>query len=123
MASDNISGTDASGPKLVFLAPGMVIQWLMYMSVGGQKTYGDVRQQTRLARSGLMTWVYSAFFWVVVLGMGFTSLAERYRTGGSSETGHSRQALETRCVEMVVEKATMTRPEAERYCADYYHNN
>ena len=122
MASDNISETSASGLKLVFLAPGMVIQWWMFMFVGDQKTYGGVRQQTRLARSALMTWVYSAVFWFVVLGMGFATLADRYLPGGSGKTKHSSQALESRCVEMVVDKGTMARLEAERYCADYYRN-
>ena len=78
MASDNISETSASGLKLVFLAPGMVIQWWKFMFVGDQKTYGGVRQQTRLARSELMTWVYSSVFWFVVLAVGLVSLAGRY---------------------------------------------
>ena len=123
MASDNISQTSASGLRLVFLAPGMVIQWWMFMFVGDQKTYGGVRQQTRLARSGLMTWVYSAVFWFVVLGMGFVTLAGRYLPDESGKTKHSSQALESRCVEMIVDKGTKNRPEAERYCADFYRNN
>ena len=63
MASDNIAQVSASGLKLVFLAPGIVIQWLNYMFVGNLKSYGKVRQQTRLARSPIMTWVYSIMFW------------------------------------------------------------
>ena len=122
MASDNISETSASGLKLVFLAPGMVVQWWMFMFVGDQKTYGGVRQQTRLARSRLMTWVYSTVFWVVVLGMGVVTLADRYLPGGSGHAKHSSQALQSRCVEMVVDKGTMARPEAQRYCADYYRD-
>jgi len=85
MASDNISETSASGPKLVFLAPGMVIQWWKFMFVGDLKTYGGVRQQTRLARSELMTWVYSIIFWLVVLGIGFVGLADRYLPDGNGQ--------------------------------------
>ena len=123
MASDNISQTSASGLRLVFLAPGMVIQWWKFMFVGDQKTYGGVRQQTRLARSELMTWVYSAVFWFVVLAVGLVSLAGRYLPDESGKTKHSSQALESRCVEMIVDKGTKNRPEAERYCADFYRNN
>ena len=122
MASDNISETSASGPKLVFLAPGMVIQWFMFMSVGSQKTYGGVRQQTRLARSRLMTWVYSILFWAVVLLVGVGTLADRYLPEESGQTKHSSQALKSRCVTMIVEKGTMSEPEAQQYCADYYRD-
>ncbi len=40
----------------------MVIQWLHYMLVGNLN-YGKLRQQTRLARSPFMTWVYSIGFY------------------------------------------------------------
>jgi len=50
MAKDNISGAKSSGMiGTLFLMPGKVIQWCMYMSVGNVKGYGMVRQQTRLA--------------------------------------------------------------------------
>jgi hypothetical protein len=122
MASDNISETSASGLKLVFLAPGMVIQWWKFMFVGDQKTYGGVRQQTRLARSELMTWVYSSVFWLLVLGIGLVGLADRHLPGGSGQTKHSSQALESRCVEMILDEGSKNRLEAQRYCADYYRN-
>ncbi|MBN42486.1 MAG: hypothetical protein CL573_03240 [Alphaproteobacteria bacterium] len=67
MASDNISGIKKSGLLGVFLFPGKVIQWVMYMSVGNLKGYGAVRQQTRLARSPFMTWVYSLGFWITLI--------------------------------------------------------
>ena len=67
MASDNIAGTKGGIIKRTFLSPGKVIQWVNYMTVGSVKGYGKVRQQTRLARSPFMTWVYSIIFWWVVV--------------------------------------------------------
>ena len=68
MVSDNIAGAKSgSNIAKVFLFPGKVIQWFSYMFVGGTKGYGAVRQQTRLARSPIMTWVYSIVFWILVV--------------------------------------------------------
>lgn len=66
MGRDNIADISGGFIKKLFLFPGMIFQWLMYMSVGS-KPYGKVREQTRLARSPLMTFVYSLMFWVVLL--------------------------------------------------------
>ena len=33
-----------------------------------------------------------------------------------------RQALENKCVEMILDEGTNTRAGAESYCADYYRN-
>lgn len=66
MGRDNLAGTKGGIIKRIFLSPGKVIQWFMYMSVGSVKGYGKVREQTRLARSPVMTWVYSIFSWWVV---------------------------------------------------------
>ena len=64
MVRDNISGVKSSGIiESLFLMPGKVIQWCMYMGVGNTKGYGKVRQQTRLSRSPIMTYVYSFFVW------------------------------------------------------------
>jgi len=63
MASDNIAGTTTKGLLGIFLFPGKVWQWFMYMGVGATKGYGNVRAQTRLARSPIMTWIYSILFW------------------------------------------------------------
>ena len=66
---DNISGMKKEGIiKNIFLSPGKVWQWIMYMTVGNVKGYGKVRTQTRLSRSPFMTYVYSTIFW---LGMFF----------------------------------------------------
>jgi hypothetical protein len=63
---DNIAGTGGNILVRLFLLPGRVIQWAMYMFVAG-KRYGQVRQDTRLARSPIMTAVYSiAVWWVLV---------------------------------------------------------
>ena len=67
MASDNIAGVKGGGiGKTLFLLPGRIIQWCMYMGVGKVKGYGKVRAQTRLARSPLMTYVYSLGVWFLV---------------------------------------------------------
>ncbi|MGY3582075.1 hypothetical protein ACVIGB_001002 [Bradyrhizobium sp. USDA 4341] len=66
MASDNIAGISGGILKKLFLFPGMIIQWGMYVSVGSKKSYGQVREQTRLARSPFMTIAYSSMFWLVV---------------------------------------------------------
>ena len=64
MSRDNISGVKGNNfITSIFLIPGKVIQWFMYMSVGSQKGYGKVRQQTRMARSPLMCFFYSILSW------------------------------------------------------------
>jgi hypothetical protein len=63
MGRDNISGIKLGFLKTIFLFPGMIIQWCLYMSVGNVKGYSKVRQQTRLARSPFMTWMYSIMSW------------------------------------------------------------
>ena len=68
MAKDDIAGAKSSGIiGTVFLMPGKVIQWVTYMSVGNTKGYGAVRQQTRLSRSPIMTYVYAFFAWIGIL--------------------------------------------------------
>ena len=62
MARDNIAGIKGGFLKKLFLLPGMIIQWIMYMSVG-ELRYGKLRQNTRLARSPFMTWVFSLMVW------------------------------------------------------------
>ena len=76
MGRDNIGGATGGIFKTLFLIPGKVIQWVMYMGVGGVKGYGKVRAQTRLARSPFMTWVYSFVGWFVIIyyGLVFTGI-------------------------------------------------
>ena len=64
MGRDNIAGTTGSLAKRSLL-PGMVIQWLMYMTPSGP--YASVRQSSRLARSPLMTWLYAIAFWLAAV--------------------------------------------------------
>jgi len=71
MVSDNIAGKTYQGLTLLLVLPGMVIQWFMYMGVRG-KRYGTVRQQTRLARSPIMTWVYAVLFWLGAMYLGYS---------------------------------------------------
>ena len=43
MSRDNISGAKGNNFIIsIFLIPGKVIQWFMYMTVGSQKGYGKV---------------------------------------------------------------------------------
>ena len=119
MASDNIAETSASGLKLVFLAPGMVIQWFTYMSVGNLRTYGKVRQQTRLSRSPIMTWVYAILFWLAVVLFGIVSVLD---SGSARETpgSASTASLQRECVGLVLQEGKIDRASATAYCADYY---
>ena len=64
MVSDNISGAKGGGLIWLFLLPGKIGQWTMYMGVGSLKSYGKIRAQTRLARSTIMTWLYSIISWL-----------------------------------------------------------
>lgn len=67
MARDNISGYKSRSLLVnIFLFPGRIFQWFLYMSVGSSKGYGSVRQQTRLARSPIMTFVYSVIGWIAI---------------------------------------------------------
>lgn len=67
MGRDNIAGTEGGILKRIFLIPGKIIQWLLYMSVGSVRGYGKVREQTRLARSPFMTWIYSIICWWMIV--------------------------------------------------------
>ena len=68
MARDNIAGAKSSGIiGFLFLMPGRIIQWIMYMSVGNVKGYAKVRQQTRLARSPFMTYIFSILGWIGII--------------------------------------------------------
>ena len=47
MTSDSIAGAKVGGiGKTLFLLPGRIIQWFMYMGVGTVKGYGKVRAQS-----------------------------------------------------------------------------
>jgi hypothetical protein len=58
---DNIPGIEGPWFVQLFLFPGMVIQWTVYMTPSGN--YARVRSSTRVARSPIMTWVYSIITW------------------------------------------------------------
>jgi len=120
MASDNIAQVSASGLKLVFLAPGIVIQWLNYMFVGNLKSYGKVRQQTRLARSPIMTWVYSIMFWAGLILFALAATVEESQSASSTPGSSSTEALQRKCVELILKEKKMDRAAATAYCADYY---
>ena len=120
MASDNIAQNSASGLKLVFLAPGMVIQWFNYMFVGDLKTYGSVRQQTRLSRSPVMTWVYSIAFWAAVVIFAIASITGGASTAKATPGSAPVASLQRHCVELALQKETMGRAAATAHCLDSY---
>ena len=67
MGTDNLSGIKSKNFLLtLFLLPGRIIQWFLYIFVAN-KNYGLVRQQSRLARSPIMTYLYSIFSWIIIL--------------------------------------------------------
>jgi len=64
MARDNISGIKSNNVIIsIFLIPGKIIQWIMYMTIGSAKGYAAVRQQTRMARSPIICFFYSFLSW------------------------------------------------------------
>ena len=67
MGRDNISGSSGGFLKSFFLIPGKVIQWFLYIFVGKLSGYGMVRQNTRLARSPFMTWIFSFIGWFAAI--------------------------------------------------------
>ena len=67
---DNISGLNPTGWWKWFLFPGQVIQWFLYMFPSGN--FSHVVSNTRHARSPLMTYFYSAVFYLMILaGFGY----------------------------------------------------
>ena len=122
MASDNIAGVSRRGWLAAFLAPGRVIQWLNYMLVGNLKGYAKVQQQTRLARSPFMTWVYSIGFYFFLIFLGAVYFENAINQQQSASTA-STESLQRKCVELILEKGTMNRASAAAYCVKYYENN
>jgi hypothetical protein len=76
MSSDNLAGITGALGKKIFLFPGMIFQWFLYMSVAGQR-YSVIRQNTRLARSQIMTWIFSIAFWCFLLLFIFSHFQQR----------------------------------------------
>lgn len=62
---ENLPGIRLDRPWKRLLLPGLVIQWLIYMFPSGR--YGSILSETRQARSPLMTYIYSAAFYLGVL--------------------------------------------------------
>lgn len=62
---ENVSGLKLDKPWKYFLIPGAVAQWFIYMFPSGR--FSNVLSETRQARSPIMTIVYSAFFWILLL--------------------------------------------------------
>lgn len=82
---DNISDVRIDHPSKYWLVPGVIIQWLVYMSPG--RGIRGVAASTRAARSPLMTYVFSVafYFWMLVFLLAFV-------TGAKSQT--TRESLE-----------------------------
>jgi uncharacterized protein YjbI with pentapeptide repeats len=103
MASDNLSGiVDTSLKQTIFLAPGRVIQWAMYMGLGKFGKEGRVRIDARRARSPILTYAYSIGFWIVVIIWTFDGLF-----------GQSPSDIRASHIKMQSEAAEIERKEAE----------
>ena len=63
---DNPTGVSYPWPLKIVLFPGLFMQWLQFMFVGGRR-YTSMVARTRGARSPAMTWVYSATFWAIIV--------------------------------------------------------
>ena len=100
----------------------MVLQWVNYMLVGNLKGYAEVQQQTRLARSPFMTWVYSIGFYFFLIFLGAVYFENAINQQQSASTASS-ESLQRKCVELILEKGTMNRASATAYCVKYYENN
>lgn len=60
---DDVAGTEShSLPHTVYLLPGKVVQWFIYMNPSG--SYAKVSKSTRAARSPVMTYVFASIFWL-----------------------------------------------------------
>jgi hypothetical protein len=67
MGTDNLSGIKSKNIFFtLFLLPGRIIQWFLYIAVA-RKGYGQVRMQSRLARSPIMTYIYSIISWIIII--------------------------------------------------------
>ena len=64
---ENLPRIKLDRPWKRLLLPGLAIQWLMYMFPSGR--YGSILSETRQARSPLMTYVYSAVFYIGLLAL------------------------------------------------------
>ena len=58
----------------LLLIPGLVIQWFIYMNP--DKGIRGVAASTRHARSPIMTYVYSAGFYVALIFVSFTTIVD-----------------------------------------------
>ena len=60
---DNLQGVERGCLGKLFLWPGMLVQWFMYMF----PSKGKARNNARLARSSIITWLISLCFWGFIL--------------------------------------------------------
>ncbi|SHK19649.1 hypothetical protein SAMN05444159_2674 [Bradyrhizobium lablabi] len=65
MAKPQKKANKAERPLLlsIILFPGIFYQWLLYTFVGGRH-YSRVTSRTRISKSSVMTWVFSAIFYI-----------------------------------------------------------
>ena len=75
MPSDNLSGIkDTSLKQTIFLAPGRLIQWCMYMGFGEFGKKGNIFENRRKAKSPLLTYFYSFVAWAGFLAVIFNAV-------------------------------------------------
>jgi hypothetical protein len=72
---DNIPGLVFDRPWKALLIPGVVIQWFMYMNP--QRGMSGVARTSRRARSPIMTYVYSAGFYLALIWLAFIGVSHR----------------------------------------------
>jgi hypothetical protein len=68
---DNLAGVSFDRPWKYALIPGAIIQWWFYMNPS--RGFHGLAVSWRAARSPIMTYVFSAAFWgvVILVGVGF----------------------------------------------------
>jgi hypothetical protein len=66
---DNIAGIDYSNTNVVamiFLIPGLIIQWVLYITGGFALRYTPFRIVTRISRSPIFTYILALISWFFV---------------------------------------------------------
>lgn len=78
VSRDNIPGVRPRSMLVrLFLLPGMVWQWTLYVGQLGLTRAQSLRN-TRMARSPFMTWVYSIIFWAFVAFVAWSHAREHW---------------------------------------------
>lgn len=66
---DNISGINYSDTNIIviiFLLPGQIVQWVLYITGGFALKYTPFRIITRISRSPIFTYILAFISWIVL---------------------------------------------------------